>query len=119
MKMIALFKQSTLKKYQFVSIHAKRAYMRFMLNWMVFIFQGHHSESRLAKTLLVSCFDFIIHICSTYSIYLLSFNSHCVIIKTDASIVRADGPGLKNIVTGQKTYFAINTCDAGVGNYSL
>jgi len=37
----------------------------------------------------------------------------------DPAIVRVDGPGLKDTVTGQKTYFLINTCDAGPGALSV
>lgn len=37
----------------------------------------------------------------------------------DPAIVSAIGPGLKNIVTGQKTHFHINTLDAGSGTLSV
>lgn len=37
----------------------------------------------------------------------------------DAAFVSATGPGLKNVVTGQKTHFLINTCDAGTGTLSV
>lgn len=37
----------------------------------------------------------------------------------DPSACRSDGPGLKDIVTGQKTYFVITTTDAGSGTLSV
>lgn len=38
----------------------------------------------------------------------------------DPAILRVEGPGLKDsIPTGQKTYFLINTCDAGSGALSV
>lgn len=37
----------------------------------------------------------------------------------DPAIVSAQGPGLKDVVTGQKTHFLVNTCDAGTGTLSV
>lgn len=33
----------------------------------------------------------------------------------DASVVRAEGPGLKDAISGQKAHFFITTLDAGSG----
>lgn len=37
----------------------------------------------------------------------------------DPAVVSATGPGLKNVVTGQKTHFHINTVDAGTGTLAV
>lgn len=37
----------------------------------------------------------------------------------DPAVVSVDGPGLKDVSTGQKTHFYINTCDAGIGTLSV
>lgn len=34
----------------------------------------------------------------------------------DASAIKAEGSGLKDAVTGQKSHFLISTLDAGSGN---
>lgn len=40
------------------------------------------------------------------------------ISNVDASAVRAEGAGLKDAVSGQKTHFIISTLDAGSGMYA-
>lgn len=37
----------------------------------------------------------------------------------DPAIVSADGPGIRDVVTGRPTYVLVNTCDAGVGALSV
>lgn len=37
----------------------------------------------------------------------------------DPAIVTAEGPGLKDIVAGHKTFVLVNTCDAGTGSLSV
>lgn len=113
--MIALFKRSIRKRHRSVSIHVKMVSIRFMWNWMVSISQAHPIAFVWAKTLPVNRFTITFYItCRSILLDLLKFPPNHK-SSTDASAVKAEGPGLRDAISGQKTHFIISTLDAGSG----